>query len=144
MAAIVANSKPPSTILWRGLRIDPLASQTEALTMAKQLIGSFPHARPPEFETYLAALAAVLSDYPASIAAACCDPRSGLARNIKFPPTAAEVIEWCEEKAISLRPTLTPDYRQQLYLPEPIDRSERPSLEELRAKYGPNWGLKTL
>src|SRR5215468_2503522 len=143
MAAIVANSKPPSTILWRGLRIDPLASQTEALTMAKQLIGSFPHARPPEFETYLAALAAVLSDYPASIAAACCDPRSGLARNIKFPPTAAEVIEWCEEKAASLRPPPSPV----LALPVPrrdMDRIDRPSLDELRAKYGPNWGLKTL
>jgi hypothetical protein len=76
-----------------------LASSTSpqaALKAAKQLVGCWPHARPPEPETYAAALASVLAQYPLGLVQECVDPRTGLARGREFPPTVAAVVEWCD------------------------------------------------
>lgn len=75
-----------------------LAHQTSpqaAVKAARQLVGCWPHARPPEPETYAAALAAVLAQYPLGVVNECVDPRRGLAREREFPPTVAAVVEWC-------------------------------------------------
>lgn len=73
-------------------------SPQAAIKAAKQLVGCWPHARPADPETYAAALAAVLAQYPAGVVAECCDPRVGLARKREFPPTVACVVEWCDER----------------------------------------------
>lgn len=52
-------------------------------------------------EMYCAAIAAVLSDYPAEVIEKVTDPRTGLPRQIKYLPTVAEVASACdEEKAL--------------------------------------------
>lgn len=65
---------------------------------AKQLVGCFPHARPPEPETYAAALGATLAQYPEQVVRDCVDPRIGLARKREFPPTVASIVEWCDTR----------------------------------------------
>ena len=76
----------------------PTTSASSALKAAKQLVGSFPHARPPEPETYAAALGATLAQYPPRIVNECVDPRAGLARKREFPPTVASIVEWCDAR----------------------------------------------
>lgn len=76
----------------------PTTSPSVALKAAKQLVGCFPHARPPEPETYAAALGATLAQYPPAIVAECVDPRVGLARTREFPPTVAAIVEWCDAR----------------------------------------------
>lgn len=76
----------------------PTTSASSALKAAKQLVGSFPHARPPEPETYAAAIGATLAQYPPRIVNECVDPRVGLARKREFPPTVASIIEWCDAR----------------------------------------------
>jgi hypothetical protein len=76
----------------------PKATQTYSLKAAKQLIGSFPHARPPEPETYAAAISATLAQYPQGVVADCVDPRVGLARDREFPPTVKAVVDWCDAR----------------------------------------------
>lgn len=73
-------------------------SSTYALRAAKQLVGSFPHARPPEPETYAAAISATLAQYPQGVVDDCVDPRIGLARDREFPPTVKAVVDWCDAR----------------------------------------------
>lgn len=63
---------------------------------ARQLVGLWPHAKPPDPETYAAGIAATLAGYPLGIVQECCDPRTGLARSREFPPTVAAIVEWCD------------------------------------------------
>lgn len=76
----------------------PTTAPTQALKAAKQLVGCFPHARPPEPETYAAALGATLAQYPEGVVRDCVDPRIGLARKREFPPTVASVVDWCDTR----------------------------------------------
>lgn len=73
-------------------------SASSALKAAKQLVGCFPHARPPEPETYAAALGATLAQYPQAIVDECVDPRRGLARKLTFPPTVKDIVDWCDQR----------------------------------------------
>jgi hypothetical protein len=73
-------------------------SPSYALKAAKQLVGCFPHARPPEPETYAGALGATLAQYPQAIVNECVDPRVGLVRKLRFPPTVASIVEWCDAR----------------------------------------------
>ena len=76
-----------------------LAGQTtpqEAAKQGKRLIGCFPHARPPDPESYALAIATVLQQFPPAVVAECCDPRYGLPRTREFPPTVASIVDWCE------------------------------------------------
>ena len=73
-------------------------SPTAALKAAKQLVGCYPHARPPDPEVYAGALASVLAQYPLGLVHECVDPRRGLAREREFPPTVACVVEWCDRR----------------------------------------------
>ena len=70
----------------------------EAIKAARQLAGSWPHARPPDPDGYAASLAGALSAYPLGVVQECCDPRKGLAQTREFPPTVAAVVEWCDRR----------------------------------------------
>lgn len=75
-----------------------MPTSTYALTAAKQLVGSWPHAQPPEPKVYAASIAATLAKYPVAIVAECADPRTGLALEREFPPTVKAVADWCEAR----------------------------------------------
>lgn len=73
-------------------------SPQEAIKAARQLAGSWPHARPPDPDGFAAALAAALASYPLGVVQECADPRVGLARTREFPPTVAAIVEWCDRR----------------------------------------------
>lgn len=71
------------------------------------------------------------------------DPRSGLPARLKWLPTLAEVKEACERE-------MGPVYREREWskqceniraLPSPSESSERPTLDDLKAKHGDHWGI---
>lgn len=78
-------------------------SPQAALALAEKLIGCWPHAKPPDPKTYMAAVAATLAGYPLKIAQDCCDPRTGLAREREFPPTVAAIVAWCDPVLADLK-----------------------------------------
>jgi hypothetical protein len=90
-------------------------SPRAALEAAKKLVGQWPHAKPADPETYAAALAAVLTQYPLGLVEECVDPRRGLSRSREFPPTISCLVEWCDTRL---------DWHQKLAAYRPI--AERP------------------
>lgn len=98
-------------------------------------------------EGFKASLGAVLEQYPDDVIRYVCDPRTGVQRRCKFPPTISEIVEACDDRVSELRRHDRfrnwgkPD-DDTLALEAP--REERLSLDELKAKYGPNWGMTSL
>lgn len=101
---------------------------------------------------YLGAIAEVLTKYPRSIALRSADI-NGVPRETKFLPTPADVIAWCERETAAMRkPVDTADHyaaiaEQSRKLADEQaaweeKRKARPHINELRAKYGPNWGIQ--
>ena len=96
-------------------------------------------------EGYMASLGAVLEQYEDKVIVYVTDPRSGVQRGCKWPPTIAEIVSACDAHAAHLarlegfknwgKPQEGP-------LPEPDEN--RLTLEQLKEKYGPNWGLSSL
>lgn len=68
-----------------------------------KLLGCYPGGKPSDPETYVAAVAAILADYPPEIVARVTDPVHGIARSQKFLPTVAEISAACEEAMIEAR-----------------------------------------
>lgn len=95
--------------------------------------------------TMLDAAAAVLADYPEPVIRVVTDPRTGLPGRCKWPPNIAEIREACEREFAPIareneRRRRAEETRRLLGEPE-APRGRRLSLDELRAKYGPNWGI---
>jgi hypothetical protein len=111
--------------------------------------------KPAGEKPYFGALAAALRNYPRRVALAAADPVTGIPRETKFQPTVADVIAWCERESGWMRRAVE---RQNLDHARAKERAEaiadqrrteearklRPTLEELRRKHGPNWGLKSV
>jgi hypothetical protein len=72
----------------------------------KRLLGCYPAGKPADPQVYVAAVTAVLANYPNEIVRRVTDPVSGLPSRCKFLPTIAELTEACGEL---MRP-----YRQEL------------------------------
>ena len=98
-------------------------------------------------ETFITAVAAVLSRYPDEVVYAVTDPTRGLPLQLTWMPSVKEVHDACEKE-------MEPIYRRQreerlvaetlAARSADVDKSSRPTREEMQEKYGPNWGLKSL
>jgi hypothetical protein len=107
---------------------------------AALLVGCYRKSDAADPEIYTSAVVAVLMRYSENIVRTITEPATGLPARLKWLPAIAEIVEACEEQ---MPVVPIPEHRP--LLPEPpIDRANRPSLEELRQKYGPNWGLGTI
>jgi len=92
---------------------------------------------------YAANVVTVLESYPEEVVLYVTDPRTGIQRACKWPPTIAEIVCACEvqmQHIAKLKRLQSPRKREDLALLGP-PREERPTYEELKAKYGENWGL---
>jgi hypothetical protein len=69
---------------------------TLAAERARLLFGCYRKADANDPETYTAAIAAILAEYSPEVVQRVTDPRTGIARKIKFLPTVAEMSEECE------------------------------------------------
>jgi hypothetical protein len=124
-----APSKNPS--------IETIAKQT-----AKTLLSYFPPAGVVDQKIFAAGLVELLSGYPQWVIEAVANVRSGLPAHHSFMPSIAEVRKFCEDlRAADYERRKRLDLQK---LPPPVDRSNRPTLEELKAKYGPNWGIRSM
>jgi hypothetical protein len=95
----------------------------EALDLVGKLINAtYPNSKLPN--SYIGNTAALMLDYPKSIAVACLHPTRGIARDCKFPPSVAEIVKWCESDFGHLKRAYEYDQRsaEQLRERERIDR----------------------
>jgi hypothetical protein len=93
-------------------------------------------------DTYVAAIAAVLADYPADVIQSVTDPRTGLPSKSDWPPTVREVKSACEDiEGPRRRAREWERGAQEQLKSRALPPPTRPTLEELKEKYGPNWGI---
>lgn len=91
---------------------------------------------------FMASLGLVFSQYPDDVIEYVCDPRTGVQRGQKFPPTISEIVEACDARISDMK-------RRERYQnwgknEAPLlegPREERPTYDQLKAKYGPDWGI---
>ena len=86
-------------------------------------------------------LGMVLEQYPDDVVIYITDPRTGVQRKAKWPPTISEVVEACDNRIAELRrhERFANWGSENLAIEGP--KEIRPSLDELKAKYGKDWGL---
>lgn len=92
----------------------------------------------------MAAITAVLARYPEEIVTTVTHPATGLPAQKSWLPTVKEVREACEAIAVPLREEQWREERIAKQLAERDQEKPRPTLEELQAKYGKDWGLRDL
>lgn len=115
-----------------------------AAERAKLLFGCYRTGDANDPETYVAAITAILARFPEDIITQVTHPDTGLPSNGKgWLPTVKEVKDACNE---AYEPILQNELRlkrirEQIEMREREDRGERPTMEQLKAKYGQNWGI---
>jgi hypothetical protein len=93
-------------------------------------------------DAFILQVAALLQTFPREVVDYVSSPITGVQRHVKFPPNLADIAEACDERMAQLRAEYE---RAKPSAPEPVmDRSGRPTYEEMRAKFGPTWGLRTI
>lgn len=113
---------------------------TEAAKIAAdRLLGFFPTLAATDPAVFIVGLVQILAAYPPGVIEAVSSPLSGLPSKHEFMPALSTVRAECEEhfgpyRRAMARPRSLPA------LPAPT--FERPTLEELKQKYGPTFGLQ--
>lgn len=123
-------------------------TESEALKLVAIMLKHRDGLDPPAGPSYVKSLAARLMIEPREVAIACCDPVRGLVAEIFVRPVIADIARWCARESEPLRDWLA---RQDERLafdakcgPAVIDRSGRPTIEELRARLGPTFGIRRI
>lgn len=118
-----------------------------AVERAKILAGCYRKADAADPEVYAGAVAAVLSEYSPDIVQQVTDPRSGLPSSSQWLPTVKEVRDACEAIDGQRRRIAAMAAREEEQLVERRKFEEtkktKPTYDDLKAKYGENWGLQT-
>lgn len=135
----LAMSSQPQTASWSGserLTNDRAAYATER---ARVLFGCFRKGDANDPDTYVAAIAAVLADYPEDTIWSVTDPRSGVASKVGFLPTVKEIRDACEDHYGPTRRAIEREGRERRQLAErkalaPPDEGPRPTYDELIAR----------
>ncbi len=144
-----ARSFKPLTI--SAEKLPASTARHEALTSyaasrAKLLLGCYRTGDANDPETYVAAITAVLARYSEEIITRVTHPVTGLPSKKDWLPTVKEVHDACEEAAAPMVRQQQRDKQiaEMLAEREAIEAARgqlRPTLEQMKAKYGPNWGL---
>jgi hypothetical protein len=123
----------------------------EAIKVVGQMMRGYPN-RAGAGDGYIGALAEILQHYPRCVASLAGDLIKGVPAETRFLPTPADVIAWCEREIAPLRKIVQRDDDQQALTKRQQEAAEadrkaadaravRPTYDELRAKYGPTWGI---
>jgi len=110
---------------------------------AKILLGCYRTGEANDPDTYVAAIAAILARYPQEVMTAVTHPATGLPSKKGWLPTVKEVVDACNE---AHEPILQNELRlkrikEQIEQREREERHEKPTMEQLKAKYGADWGI---
>lgn len=95
-------------------------------------------------EGFMASLGLVFSQYPDDVIEYVTNPLTGIQRKSKFPPTIEEVVSACSQRMADKARTRR--YRnwgknEAVGMLEGPKNEDRPTYEELKSKYGDNWGI---
>lgn len=87
----------------------------------------------------------MLEQYPNEVIVYVTDPRTGVQRSLRWPPTISEIVDACDARVSELKRNERyenwgggNDWGEPL-LAAPLEK--RSTIEELKAKHGDNWGL---
>lgn len=145
----------PSTASWKQLTVSveklpaSMGQQAKISTYATEraqlLLGCYRSGEANDPDTYVAAISATLARYSQQIITDVTHPVSGLPAKKSWLPTVKEVFDACEEEANRTRQQTARERRiqEQFAAREEQDRLDavKPSLEQMKEKYGANWGL---
>jgi hypothetical protein len=96
-------------------------------------------------ETFVAAIAATLARYPDEVIYEVTDPRTGLPSQLTWMPTIKEVYDACERILLPIRVREEREKRiaEQLEARRLEDerQANKPTYDQLKDKYGPDWGI---
>lgn len=96
-------------------------------------------------DTYLTAVAAILARYPDQVIYDVTSPTDGLPVQLTWMPSLKEVRDACDKQ---MEPIIRQERQAKLVeetlADRDVDKSDRPTREDLKAKYGENWGLTSL
>lgn len=111
---------------------------------AKILLGCYRTGEANDPETYVAAITAILARYPQDVITAVTHPATGLPSKKSWLPTVKEVVDACDA---ANEPNVQNELRlkrikEQIESRERMEKGERPTLAQLKEKYGPNWGIE--
>lgn len=99
-------------------------------------------------ETFVTAVAATLARYPDQVIYEVTDPLAGLPSQLSWMPTIKDVHDACERAMIPINnaAALKRDVAAQMEARRQEDEAKqhRPTVAELKAKYGENWGMTSL
>jgi hypothetical protein len=114
-----------------------------AAQRAKLLLGCYRTGDANDPQTYVAAITAVLARFPREVITAITHPVTGLPSKKDWLPTVKEVFSACHE---AYAPILENEARlkrikEQVEMREREERGERPTMAQLKAKYGNDWGI---
>lgn len=125
----------------------PATDPETAVARATLLAGCYRKDDAADPETYVTALAAVLAEYSPDIVQRVTDPRSGLPSRVQWLPTVKEVRDECESIGGHRRRLAEMAAREERQLRErrefEASKQAKPTFQQLREKYGENWGLQT-
>src|SRR5216684_612815 len=145
----------PSTASWKQLTVSveklpaSMGQQAKISTYATEraqlLLGCYRSGEANDPDTYVAAISATLARYSQQIITDVTHPVSGLPAKKSWLPTVKEVFDACEEEADRTRQQTARERRikEQFAARAEQDRlaEVKPSMEQLKEKYGANWGL---
>jgi hypothetical protein len=116
-----------------------------ALQRAKTMLDFWRTGSANNTDTYLTAVAAILARYPEQVIYSVTSPTDGLPVQLTWMPSLKEVKDACEKE-------MEPIHRREreaklvaeTLADREVDKSDRPTITDLKAKYGENWGLTSL
>src|ERR1035437_9565097 len=110
---------------------------------AELLLGCYRTGDANDPEIYVAAVTAVLARYPEEIITSVTHPVTGLPSKSSWLPTIKEVTDACNQAVEPIRQNelRLKRIKEQLEMREREERGEKPTMEQLKAKYGEGWGL---
>ena len=107
---------------------------------ADRLTGFYPQSPASDPTVFLAGLVQLLAGYPSLILENLLSVHGGIPAKFKFLPTISEIREECE-RAVGPHRYAAEFSKGNAPQLEGPPREARPTMEQLKAKYGPNWGL---
>lgn len=142
-----AQSFRPLTISVENLPAS--TAQQEALTTyaadrARLLLGCYRTGEANDPETYVAAITSILSRYPEAVITEVTHPATGLPKKKSWLPTVKEVSDACDEAVeFSVQHAARlKRIKDQLDARAREDRGEKPTLAQLKERFGDNWGFE--
>ncbi len=113
---------------------------------AKILLGCYRTGDANDPETYVAAVTAVLAHYQEEVITEVTHPVTGLPSKKGWLPTVKEVSEACAAVAepIARNEERLKQIKAQMEAREMEARGERPTIDQMKSRYGENWGMTAI